>query len=451
MNSIGKALHPTAVIALMLLALSLASCAADYGDEAAGRFPGEPWDDKAGSDGPVDYLAAAEQALFNHNVARARDFYEDALSAEPGSGRAAAGLATTRLLLVPGVSQVATLLIEDLGARHGLDAGDVIYGRDGYLYWRSRGATWEDQGQFEGIRSILANRLPWSRDKLTSLALFADGLIRPVDAMMDNLLAVADALADIEDVYQIALEDPAFTRLYIPGQVFHDDRLAIVLGRSEIASIQAVLDLVRAMVSFVAAYQHDWTLEEALGSWRQTVRTDDERYVEGFRPSDYTATYLDGHLFRVVAHPERLADARILFKHSLDRAHQALSFGLEETSATTFQWQLIEASRIEDLITLVEALTQAIDGQTPIPFTSPASKLDLSSFFGTGRVLDEGQSWLTRDEDERLILSEQALKAFFIDGVLLPPAAPSELPELDVANPMRLVDDYLDRLQAAFP
>lgn len=442
----------------LLFSLLLTGCMAgdaaqaDYG--APGDWPGEP-----GASG--DYLAEAEQALNNHNVRRARDFYEDGLLANPRDGRAAVGKGFTNLLLLPGFSEVAALLIEDLGARHGLDANDVIYGRDGYLYWLSRGATWDDQGQFEGIRSILSNRLPWPREKLNDLAIFADGLTRPVDGLMENAIGIVYAIEEIEQTLEIALEDPYFTRLYIPGQTFHEEQLAIILGRSEVAALQSALAMIRGGLLFIAAYRHDWTLEGAFGTWRQSITAEDERFVEGYGPRDYTAAYLDAHLFREVVHVQRLIESRAAFARGLGKARQSIELGMEQTLVTTFQWQLVEVEQGRDLKRLIDAVTGALEGPSAVPFTQPATTLDLSSFFEVGRVLDDETPWLLRSEDQDGLvtwqLNDEALQRFLINGVFSPTFDPAEgAPVVDITgkNPLELthplISDYLDRVQDTF-
>ncbi len=418
-------------IALLIL-MGLGGCGADEMDGTANAVE----NDAAAPDADeANAIHAAEAALEEHRVGDARDIYAQHLDTDPDHGMAAAGLAVTELLLLLEMDEVTKLLIENLGASSALDADDVIYGEGGYLYWASRGARWHDDGQYDGIQSILADDLPWSSDRLEAVPFFVDGLGEPMHKLMRQLVTVANALGGIDHNLQAAIDDPAFNRLYVPGQVFHDADLTLRLGRSELATLRSIIGMVRGAIYFVAAYEHDWSLEEAFGTWRFDVSLDDSSYVQGFGPVDYTVDYLDRHLFRDIANADRLAASRSAFRDSIDHARSAIRHGLEEPYSTTLAWDDVDGDDAYELDTLLDALGEALDGPSEIPFTEPGTvTLDLSPLFeDDGRTLDEETPWFLRQNgvngaidsdpslsnaDELWSLNDEAFETFWIDGVL---------------------------------
>lgn len=416
-----------AVALLAAVVLSTAGCAADDFEAApAGDAPAE-FDDQ---------FREAEQRLATHRVDEARDKYARILRDYPDSGEAAAGLGFTELLLLAEMNEVTDLLIDHLGANRGVDANSLLFAEEGYLYWASRGVRWrEDDEQYDGIRTLLADEIPWDEERLDSLVAFVDGLDQPVDQTLRQLITVANALSGIDHAFKTALEDPEFVRLYVPGEVFHDSRLTLRLGRSELALFRAGIALFRSAVYFIAAYEQAWNLEEAFGEWRQTVALDDERYVEGFEAIDYTFDYLDDHLFRDINASDRLAASRSALREAISHSRDAIRSGLERRSSTTLQWDAVEEETAMAMDHFLEALGDSLDGPTSIPFSEPATTVDLSVFFDEGRVLDEEIDWfletpveqsdsdggeLEEVEWPRWAINDEAVDAFFFDGVFEP-------------------------------
>jgi hypothetical protein len=408
---------------LLCLALSVSGCMDSLHD---GGFPGEENDQGA----PVG-LSAAEDALRNHDVAQARQIYMELLNAQPSSGAAAAGLAVTDLLLVFGMEEVTELLIENLGAHQGIDANKLLYSEEGYLYWASKGVRWEDDGPYQGIRTLVADELPWSLERMASLPAFVAGLDLPVEQLARKLVSLANALKGVDLNLETALEDPNFVRLFIPGQVFHDGELTLALGKSELSTLRVIIALARSAMYFVAAYEHDWNLERAFGAWRENVEVTDSSYVPGFEPIDYTFDYLDRHLGRSVAFPERLLASRSALRQALNSGRDAIRFGLEEISTTTMTWEHVNQDDARALDDVLAALADALDGPQEIPHTSPALTLDLSSFFSDGRVLESDIPWFiqvdlaigvanTTEPDYQWQINPAAVDAFFIEGVISP-------------------------------
>lgn len=414
MTSITNWLGRTALAgALSLGALSLgASGCGDSLNESAEADPRFDADNDANPGEPVPSLGDAEQALIAHDVAGARAMYQQRLALNPADGDAAAGRALCDLLLVPGMAEVGRLLTESLGASEPLDAAEVLYGNEGLLYWASRGARWADDGQYQGIRSLLAPELPWELEELESITRFVEGLNEPGDTLARHLVSIANALGGLDAQLQVAIDDPNFVRFYVPGEVFHDPSLSLTLGRAELATIQAALQVVRAALYAISAYEHSWTLEETFGAWRQDVNLDDERYVAGYTPTDYTVSYLDARLFRRVAQPDRLQASRTALKDALSRARDALRMGLTSEVQTTLRWEQPTVENIQRIDVLFSALADALYEPTALPYSEPAVVLNLSSFFEGGRALPAEIPWMVRTEalsrgDEGMGMSEE--------------------------------------------
>lgn len=382
--------------------------------------------------------AAAETALRNHDISGARQIYADHLEDYPGDGTAAAGLAITDLLLVLGMEDVTKLLVDHLGASGSLNANRVIFGEEGYLYWASRGARWsspDESSEFQGIRTLLADDLPWSKQRMSSLAHFVDGLDEPVDKLARQLVAVANALRGVDLNLETAINDPDFIRLYIPGQVFHDSKLTLVLGRSELSALRSSIALFRSAIYFLAAYEQEWTLQGAFGHWRFGLPLDDSRYVEDYGPGDYAMAYLDGHLFRRISSTERLTGSRTALIHAFETARDTVRYGIEERSSTTMNWENVDHIDAQALDLFFAAMIEAVDGPVVIPNTQPAITVDLSSFFDEGRVLDGQIPWFVQlsngvtsetniigGEDTEYIwtVNEEASQDFWLQGVIDP-------------------------------
>ncbi len=450
------------ILLILCAALLLPACAMDM--SAAGDMPAENEGDV-----PVG-LGTAEEALRQHDVEGAREIYAEMLDRRPTNGAAAAGLAVTDLLLVFGWEEVTELLVESLGAQRGIDANRMIYSKEGYLYWASKGVRWDDDGPYQGIGSLLSDEMPWAPERLESLEAFVVGLDEPADQVARKLAGFANALRGVDLNLETALEDPDFVRLFIPGQVFHDSELNLILGRSEVSALRVVIGLLRSALYFVAAYEHDWNLEHAFGAWRHNVEVTDPNYVPGFEPEDYTFDYLDRHLGRSIASHDRLAASRSALRTALSSGRDSIRFGLEEVSSTTMTWENVDEDDARELDEVLGALLDALDGPSEIPHTSPALTLDLSRFFEDGRVLSEEVPWFVQvqisaandvdgngaDPDYRWVINEAAWEDFWLDDVVSPRPSGEPLLEIlpgdDGIAPMvdAVLGDYLDTISEVF-
>ena len=429
----------------------LGGCAMDMAD---GFEDAEAQNDVPAEDNP---LQQAEMELANHRVDLARQIYAQYLDDDPDDGTAAAGLAITDLLLSAQMDEVTELLNDNLGASGTVDANDVFYAEDGFLYWASRGARWDDDGdQYQGIRSLLSDRLPWESSRLASLVDFVDGLDEPAGEAIRQLVTIANALEGVDHNLAVAIEDPEFTRLYVPGEVFHDTSLTLRLGRSELSAMRAGIALFRSAVYFVAAYEHDWNLERAFGQWRLDPDLDDPRYEDSFDdPIDYTVDYFDDHLFRSINAPDRLSASRTALKEAIEHSRDAIFYGLDERSSTTLQWEAVEQQEALAIDGLLEAIGLAIDAPTVLPQSDPEITVDLSVYFDDGgQVLDEETSWFVRapqllDEDpetgmDRWELNDQAIDEF-VTGAIFEPTPDDGWRALEV-GPDGQIRNFVDLL-----
>lgn len=375
----------------------------------------------------------AEQHLQNHRVDEALQTYRMVLDNHPDDGDAAAGVAVTELLLMLQLDEVTELLLDHLDAQGAIDPNELLFAREGVLYWASRGVRWaDDSDDYEGIRDLVADELPFDDDRLESTIAFVDGLDTPVGQSLRQLVSIANALNVVESHIETALDDPDFRRLYIPGEVFHDEGLDLRIGRSELATIHAAISMARSLVYFVAAYDHDWSLEEAFGQWRTDPPED--RYQPGYEPLDYSVDILDDHLFRSVGSPDRLSASHSSLREAVDWSRDAIRMGLEDQTPTTLQWEDVDEDDAQEIDELLEALAEALDGPTQLPHVFPATTLDLSPMFeGEGRTLDEEISWFVSTEleaandDEGLgddldhwDLNDEALRDFVLEETFDP-------------------------------
>ncbi len=406
-------------------------------------------------------LALAEEELSNHRVDEARAHYAALLDRQPDHGAAAAGVAVTDILLLFEMSEVTELFVESLGASSGFDANEVLFAEGGYLYWASRGARWNDDGQYDGIHSLLADDLPWSSDRLRSLISFVDGLDEPTGKLIRQLVTIANALKGIDHNLELAIEDSDFTRLYIPGKVFYDSELTLRLGRSELSVLRSLIATARSAIYFAAAYEHEWTLETAFGEWRFDVSLDDPNYVANFGPADYTVAYLDEHLFRTISNPERLSASRAALRDAITYTRDALRFGVEQTYTTTLEWDDVDEAHAYQLDGLLAAIAESLDGPVILPHSDPAlTKLDLSPLFeDDGLTLDEEIPWFVRpselsetEPDESLDeigivweVNDEAVGAFFAEPLLEVPGDAQEV-TLHVGADNGEFTDFVDTL-----
>lgn len=374
-------------------------------------------------------LQEAERQLSTHNIADARGTYERIMSGQVGAGpgvevTASVGRAVTSLMLLPGSNAARQIVSMHLGATNtSYDIERLMWAENGILFWLSSGVRWEDDGELAGVKSLVRQDLPWSLERLGALTAFVDGLDRPADLAMSDLLALADDLLLIEQDLEVAERSPDFDYFLIPSGAFHHENLTLTLRKSEVQALRGTLALVRGAIYAVAAYQHRWTLQGAFGaSWAEVAANpDDPAHIPGYTLDDYAWVYLDPALGRAFHDSARLEGARGALRDGLRAWSQAMLTGLEEVGGRNgvLDWSSADRESVTQASQVLSALAGALDGPTAIPHTAPATELDLSAFFDPGRTLADGTPWFSRGE-EAWGLSDEAVQAFFLDGVMTP-------------------------------
>src|SRR5690554_4224105 len=451
---------PTGLLVLLGLAIMILGCMAG---EDAGLEDGS---DVGGNDSA---LMQAQAEFARHHVDRAQSIYNQIIAEHPNPpGQAYAGKAISDLLLLPGSPELSALLVAHLDATHMLDANALLYADEGLLFWAVRGVPWEDQGSYKGVRSLISARLPWPQERLAGVQAFFTGITHPLNLASADLVQLADAMASIQDDLARALADDYFDSIYIPGLTFHSEQLDIFLGRSELHLLSAMVSGVRAGLYFVSAYDFDFSLDEALGT--QTIQRLDPQPDWDF--SDYAYAFLDSRVLRAVEDPARLLQARDALDAALDSLILALRAGQNGAHQTTLRWADGDPAYADAVLDLLAALRRALVEPTPIPAANPPTTVDLSPFFEGGRVLDSSIDWFERkvdpdvivqsqDEDGQWVdeeyvhwkVTEDAVEAFFLDGVFDPPLATLEdapkLEALDGEAGAQYMDDifgpFIDR------
>ena len=333
-------------------------------------------------------IVEAESLLEDHRVERAHQLYREEL--EKGDGRtrglAAAGKGLTGLMLIAGSDPVRSFGIAQLGVtRPRYDIERILWGRDGALYWFSQGVRWENDGEYEGVRSILADHLPWSLERLESYETFAQGLDQSGDIILDGLMEIALELSTIEDDLEVAIEDRNFEYIYLPGATFHSSMLSMTLGKSEISLIHAATSAVRSAIFFAASYQNRWTLEELF-----VVQ-------EGLDPETSFYTALDPLFFRQLemqTSERLLKESKTACADALYYLDRALSFAESEpvTELSPLRWDRVELDTISTYRDLIRGVSASLDEETTLEEFEPDVRLDLSPIF-EGRVLSEEIEW----------------------------------------------------------
>lgn len=405
-------LHLLIASLAMVAALGLSACGADASDLSS----------FGGAARPIAYangqIEQAEYLLIAHDIEGARRAYTASL--EQGDpltlGTAAAGKALTDLFLIGDAPGVKGLFVDELTATNdNYSTQQLLWSDNGILYWFSLGTPWEAESGFEGVQTILADQLPWSVERLASPEAFWRGVDSSGDDISVQLLEVADAIREIEINLQIALEDPKFEYFYVPADVFHDQSLSFALGKSDLAAIHAVLSLVRGTLDVFAAYEHTWVIADALSE----EQSDEQRFY----------TYIDPLLARGFARQARLTNARRAFEDGLFFAAESITLGLEEQGSqiSLLDWSGVDRDLARQQRDILNALANALSGPTKIPHFEPDFTLDLSSFFDGSRTLAPELPWFVEMTDEfdgstYWETNDDALQAFFLDGVLDPPA-----------------------------
>lgn len=413
-----------------------------------------------------DLISQAEDSLTRHDIVGAQTYYTSALANDDPfvEGTAAAGKGITDFFLLGGQDSVRTMLSRQLGATNRrYDIQRLLWSNNGVLFWFSQGVRWEDDGDFQGVRSIISDQLPWTVDRLDSLEAFARGLTQPGDAIMESLLLVAEDIRVIERDLEVAIDDPKFEFLYLPADVFHADSLAMALGKSELSALHAGLSFLRGGIYFAAAYQNSWTLDGVL------VPPNGQEAAAHFHNS------LDPLLAREVTAANRLREARSAFLSGFFYLENAITLGIEAEEGQTLRtallrWDKVDRDLARDLRDIVRALANSLDGPAKIPHFSQDFTIDLSVFFGEGRALAENVRWFQMESsttgtgnDGNLGTStwrvtDAAQQQFFLDGVFDPPMQVNRIyeaqPDIDEDRLETFFDnllgDALERTQDAY-
>lgn len=444
---------PLGLLVLLGLAVMILGCM--MGDDAG-------YDGEFGADAETSQIMEAQGELARHRVDQAQAIYNQIISEQPNPpGQAFAGKAITDLLMLPGSSEVSALLIGHLGAAHPVDANALFYADDGLFYWVVRGVSWEDQGSYKGVRSLISARLPWSQEQLSGTQNFFGGLSNSLNLATADLTQLADSMGSIQLDIERALQDEYFDSIYIPGLTFHSERLDLFLGRAELQLLSATVAWVRAGLYFLSAYDYDFSLDDALGS--QTPQRQDPQ--QGWGVEDYAHAFLDARVLRQVDSPERLLQAREALEGGLDSTMGAIRDGMGASWQTSIRWDKGNPAHAEQILGFLGALRASLAGPAVLPGSSPETTLDLSSFFEGGRVLDGSIDWFERVVDPEVIVSSQndqgewveteyvewvitedAAQAFFLDGVFDPAfETRADAPTIEVIDD-KSGDEYFDAI-----
>ncbi len=382
----------------------------------------------------------ATDALFARDIPAARAALQDA-----STPREFAGKAVVETLYVPLAPETQRLLRDSLGATRDVTA-ELLYGDTGLFYLISRGVPWADSDSYAGIRTQLADKLPWQSRRLDSPDAFLEDLREPVDLLMESLVAVADGpLAAIRSAAAQGLgSEETFDPFRLPGAVFFDEDLTLDVGRSELALLDAAVAGVQGAIYGLAAYEHSWTLERAFGTeiWSEVaLDPQNPEFVDGFTVEDYQVAYLNERLLKRIATAKHLSTARNAFEGGLTSFEETLRVASQSPTEGTFAW--IEArndvgaeaydAALSDFAEIVAAVRASLRGSTVLPHVSPQVTLNLSLLFEDGRTLPDDVDFIVfetyMDEFGTTRYSEvnQAALDVLLDGVVHPP-----LSELDV-------------------
>lgn len=371
------------------------------------------YDASLGLDAPAPDETDGTTLLYSHNVKGARDAFE--LADNHG------GVAVTSLLLLPYSDAMTALLTGHLGARDGLDAkGDVLWGRDGFAYYLSRGVAWDDSPSTVGIKTLLIDRLPWTQQELDSVDRFVDRLNRPVTLLLDTAVLLADDLGEVAEQLDLAATDRE--TLFIPGEVFYDPAFSLTLGAGEFTTLRAVVEGVRASIYFVGAYEHSWTLRRAFGTaaWQEVIDDPEHpEHVDGFEVLDYQVAHLNASLGRAIGAADRLQHARTAAATSLRAIAEALRLGVQQEDGSSLHWRRVRGDVAENLAAFFDALAASTDAPTALPHVSPTVTADLSRLFAGPTVAADQDLFYVDAQEHALAVDENTAEAL-VEGVFEP-------------------------------
>lgn len=405
-------------LTLVLTMSSLAGCSASEADLSS-----------AGENNVEQKVDLAQSRLFVRDLEGARRLYEERLIDDSSDPAAAAGKAVTDVLLLPYSDSFSALLRDALGANHALNATrDVIYGDGGYLYLLARGVPFADGESFPGIATLLESDLPWTTREMTSLPDFVAERTESLETFWDRLEVVADDLSVIERNLQTAIDSTTFKTYFLPGEVFHDQSLNLVMGKSELAALRTVVSGVRGLSYFFGAYEFSWSLADGFGAQWDEVGVQEPGYVQDWLYFDYVSRFLSTQLFRVVQNPDRLVKSGASFAEAARGGAQTLRLGQAGSQNTVFEWTQADDVLIGEVAEFLDAVAESLQGPTVLPFTTPSTTMDTSSLFkAPGRTLSPNLEWsvnvLVEDEFGSYYewqIPDATIEAFFIDGIMDP-------------------------------
>lgn len=429
--------------------------------------------------GPTPEANRALANLAERDVEEANRLYDEIADSESYSRYGTAGRAITDTLLLPGSAPMDKWISEDLGGEAPNPGGDVfdaqsiLYQNGGYLYWLSRGTRWTSRSgstDVQGIKSLIAGRLPWSADRLDSAEAFVDGLDSPLEASVPDLRSLAERIRQIEQDIDYALsssgsEEP-FDRLLVPGELFHDREMTLMVGRSELALVGATLSAVRGAIRFLIAYRWDWTLQRAFKTYPEETIDQREDYWE---KRDLAVEFVNQRFMRSFADERResLESARDAFGTSLSLMQRAIDLGLESTTDSILRWDRVDAEYARDLQEFLDAVHRSLSQRADLPFTEPATSANFNLLFTEGRRLPE-RVWLesyladspSGSSGEVLYwrLRSGAIQTVLVDGFFEPSFEVAEDggPEVTIAGERlgefsdRLFEDFRDKIERAY-
>ena len=370
---------------------------------------------------PVAYedplMREAELLLISHDVRGAQSLYAQGLLSDqpPVVALSAVGKSLTDLMLLADVAQARALLTDHLGAeRKNYDLQRLLWSSEGLLYWFSQSVGWADQGAYLGVRSLVADKLPWSIARLDSVEAFCSPLDKPASGLLDQAVLWADALEQVQRQLKLALDSSDYVYFYLPGQLFHDERMTLIVKHADLAALDALISAARGLVYTIAAYDHPWTLERACaeGAWRAILQDPAHPEHDPALTSvqDYVARYMNARLGRAVRASQRLTLGRQQLDVALERLELAMSWPQVSAQPGVLRWSEAQPQQRDALLELVQALRASLREPTRVPGTTPALTLHLGALFD-GRTLDASIDWLRVErsswQDERGQLVEQ--------------------------------------------
>lgn len=368
-------------------------------------------------------LERARDALRAHDVRTAQGIYEDVLAAAPpeDNPNAAVGKALTDLMLLTDAPSVRAFLVDQLKAeRPDFDTQKLVWGDDGMLHWFSSNVSWKRSSPSSvGVRSLMADRLPWEDGRLNSWDAFVAPLASTGNELVDQALLMNVALGSIENSLSVAIEHEGFASYYFPSEALHGKNsasLGLVLGKVELLLLRAALQTVRAGVEVLAAYDHPWTVAKLTSDayWDAVARDPDHPEHDASLDSsyDYQAAYINRTFMRSMRDEAPLERARRAFTAGLSDIRDAAQLAAQvQPGRFTIEWELLDRANLWGAGDTVDSLVASIDRPTKIANLVPEVQADLGALFEPGTLLLPPEvEWVeVLTPDEPWDLTSQAL------------------------------------------